>query len=85
MEIVDAHVHFWTPDTHSWVHLMKGSSFGKIQYSLLYCIFRVVKDAETYLPSDYKRDIGKYNVTKCIHVEACWPGNPVDETKLVRH
>ena len=29
MEIVDTHIHFWTPDTHSWVHLLKGTKFGK--------------------------------------------------------
>lgn len=28
-------------------------------------------------------DIGKYNVTNCVHVEACWPGDPTNETKLV--
>ncbi len=36
----------------------------------------------TYLLEDYEKDITGYNVTASVHVEACWPGDPVGETRL---
>ena len=37
----------------------------------------------TYLVDEYRADIAGYNVTASVHVEACWSGDPVNETKLV--
>lgn len=35
----------------------------------------------TYSLNEYTKDISGYNVTHAVHVEACWPGDPVGETK----
>lgn len=37
----------------------------------------------TYLVEEYRADTAGYNVTASVHVEACWSGDPVNETKLV--
>jgi len=35
----------------------------------------------TYLLEQYGKDITGFKVTQSVHVEACWPGDPVGETK----
>ena len=37
----------------------------------------------SYLLDRYREDTRGHNVTQCVHVEACWPGDPVGETRLV--
>ena len=34
-----------------------------------------------YLVEEYRADIAGYNVTHSVHVEACWPDDPVNETR----
>lgn len=36
---------------------------------------------QTYLPKDYIADTKDFNVVKSVHVQAEWPGDPVEETK----
>ncbi|XP_064404857.1 uncharacterized protein y4mH-like isoform X1 [Halichondria panicea] len=63
MEIVDAHIHLWTPETHPWV--------SKVE---------MFKSVLTYLTDDYKKDTEGHNVVQCVHVQAAWLGDPVEET-----
>ena len=51
LEIVDAHMHLWTPTTHPWVEKVKGGghpagNFG--EYHLHPNIVGVVNDLVTY-------------------------------------
>ena len=43
--------------------------------------FKFLESILTYMLDQYKKDITGYNVVQAIHVEACWPGDPVGETK----
>lgn len=36
-----------------------------------------------YTVERYREDMRGYNVTHSVHVEAAWPGDPVEETKWV--
>jgi predicted TIM-barrel fold metal-dependent hydrolase len=71
MEIVDCHMHLWTPQTHPWVLNVKDGGHPAGPF----------KDVLTYSVNEYVKDVGKYNVTHSVHVEACWPDDPVNETK----
>ena len=71
MEVVDAHMHLWTPETHKWVAQVKDGGhpagpFESIQH---------------YMPDSYVADVKEHGITKSIHVEAEWLGDPVEETK----
>ena len=97
LEIVDAHMHLWTPETHPWVMGVKdgghpAGKFGKLAEKA--CTRYVAHDQcinpafilisgrlVTYMLKDYNEDVAGYNVTHTVHVEACWPGDPVGETK----
>ena len=66
LEIVDAHVHFWSPQTHPW--LVPAAQKGGFP-------------ARSFTATEYSQEIVGYNVTKCVHIEAAWPpGDPVEET-----
>ena len=90
MEIVDAHMHLWTPATHPWLESVRNrghpaGKFGEqvnparnaIRITLLQSIAAIM----TYTLEDYLNDIKGFNVTHAVHVEAVWPGDPVGETK----
>jgi predicted TIM-barrel fold metal-dependent hydrolase len=70
VEIVDAHMHLWSPHTHPWLENFKegGHPAGKFE------------SVTTYLLEDYLKDVEGYNVTHLVHVEAAWPGDCVGET-----
>ena len=71
-EIVDTHIHLWTPTTHHWVEKVTSSSerlFGG-KYDLV----------STYLPEDYRKDTEGYSITHSVHIEAGWGGDHVGET-----
>lgn len=94
LEIVDAHMHLWTPQTHPWVSKAAtegghpAGSFGK-QTSVVeskggrpYLSFPyTAASVETYTLDEYNKDIARYKVTQSVHVEAVWPGDPVGETR----
>lgn len=59
----------------SWVNtklLLVSKSFMSFQF---------LDSVITYMLEQYKKDITGYNVVQAVHVEACWPGDPVGETK----
>ena len=66
LEIVDAHVHFWSPQTHPWL-IPAAEKGGFI--------------AASFTAPEYCKEFLGYNVTQCVHVEAAWSGDPVEETK----
>jgi predicted TIM-barrel fold metal-dependent hydrolase len=82
--IVDPHIHQWDPyhTPHAAGHLVK--LFGKYP-KLIHALVKVVKPKplldtigiadhilKPYLPSDYKKDCGAYNVEVVAHIEANW-------------
>ena len=89
MEIVDAHMHFWTPATHPWVEDVKdgghpAGKFGKKCTGTKNSTqIHFLEQVATYMPQQYKQDTEGYNVSTCVHVEANWPGAPEGETKQV--
>ena len=96
MEIIDGHMHMWTPATHLWLDGVRdgghpAGNFGKQKVNVgcldvhapLCSLSLPLEPIMTYLVDDYKADVAGYNVSTCVHVEACWPetDDPVDETK----
>eukprot|EP00731_Ephydatia_muelleri_P030628 Em0022g142a len=71
MEIVDAHMHLWTPATHPWLESVRNGGHPAGKFAAIM----------TYTLEDYLNDIKGFNVTHAVHVEAVWPGDPVGETK----
>jgi predicted TIM-barrel fold metal-dependent hydrolase len=72
--IVDPHQHFWdlAQNYYPWLCDPTPVHFRYGDYSAL---------KRNYLPPDYRRDIGKNNVVKTVHIEALWnPADPVGET-----
>ena len=47
----------------------------------LHVCTNLLAPVETYTLAEYSKDIQGYNVTKSVHVEAVWPGDPVGETE----
>lgn len=66
MEIVDTHLHLWTPETHPWVKMM-----SEPPYSL----------TQTCTLENYEKDVADYNVTQVVHVQAMWQGDQYQETR----
>lgn len=87
MEIVDGHMHLWTPETHPWVDKVKDGGHPAGPFGMItYCIYKIyslifLASVIPYTLKEYVNDIAGYNVTHAVHVEACWPGDPVGETK----
>lgn len=95
LEIFDAHMHLWTPQTHPWVSKAAkegghpAGSFGKQTFVVESKGMGVPDRAppytaasvETYTLAEYNKDIAGYKVTQSVHVEAVWPGDPVGETR----
>ena len=50
-----------------------------------YCFTVILESVMTYMVEQYRQDTEGYNVSGCVHVEACWPGAPEGETKQVIH
>ena len=67
LEIVDSHVHFWSPQTHPW--LVEAAKKGGAPLG-------------SFTAPEYSKEVAGHNVTQCVHIEAAWPaGDPVGETK----
>ena len=90
-EIVDAHMHLWSPETRPWLEDLRkeghpAGKFGealsqaKLVTDVTSCLF-FAESVATYLLEEYLNDVKGYNVTHAVHVEAAWPGDPVGETK----
>lgn len=75
MSIVDAHQHFWDPERnpYPWLTTETVADFRYGDYSAL---------RRRYLPDDYRRDVGRHDVVKTVHVEAEWDrADEVGETR----
>lgn len=77
MQIIDAHQHFWDIDKNylPWLRDEPPIPFRYGDYSSL---------KRNYLPADYRRDAGRFEVIGSVFVETEWdPRDPVGETKWV--
>lgn len=92
LEIVDAHMHLWSPATHPWVQKVRdgghpAGKFGKLFSTATltgaHTQFYATAPVCTYLLDHYLQDTEGYNISHSVHVEAGWPGDPVDETMYV--
>lgn len=75
--IVDAHQHFWDPtrNYHPWLGPDAAIPFRYGDYSSI---------KRPYLPTDYCKDIGGYDVRMTVYVETEWdPTDPIGETRYV--
>jgi predicted TIM-barrel fold metal-dependent hydrolase len=73
--IVDAHQHFWDPtrNYHPWLEPQAAIPFRYGDYSSI---------KRPYLPMDYCKDIGGYDVRMTVYVETEWdPTDPLGETR----
>jgi predicted TIM-barrel fold metal-dependent hydrolase len=73
--IVDAHQHFWDPERnyHPWLEPDAAIPFRYGDYSSI---------KRPYLPMDYCKDIGSYDVRMTVYVETEWdPTDPLGETR----
>jgi predicted TIM-barrel fold metal-dependent hydrolase len=73
--IVDAHQHFWDlqRNYYPWLCDETPIPFRYGDYSAL---------RRTYLPPNYRADVGRHRVVKTVHVEAEWDRRgPVEETR----
>lgn len=71
MEIVDTHMHLWTPATHPALENVRNGGHPAGKFAPIV----------TYTLDDYLKDTEGFNVTSAVHVETVWPGDPVGETK----
>eukprot|EP00117_Sycon_ciliatum_P008808 scpid57607/ scgid11354/ Uncharacterized protein y4mH len=71
---VDPHHHFWSPKTHDWLEKVaeSGHPAGPFRSVLNYHV------------EDYAQDAATFNVTKSVHVQAHFTGEPVEETKWLQ-
>ncbi|MBD8572914.1 amidohydrolase [Pseudomonas syringae] len=75
--IVDAHHHFWDPQTnyHPWLAPEANIAFRYGDYSAI---------KRRYLPPEYFADATGHNVVQTVYVETEWdPADPVGETRFV--
>ena len=78
LPIVDAHQHFWDLEKnyYPWLCDPEPIPFRYGDYSAL---------KRTYLPPDYRRDIGPNRVVGTVHMEAEWDrADPVAETRWLK-
>jgi len=76
-QIVDAHQHFWdtAKNYYPWLRDEPMIPFRYGDYSAI---------RKSYLPADYRKDAGAYNVVGSVYVEAEWdPKDPVAEMKYI--
>lgn len=77
LPIVDAHLHFWDPQSnyHPWLCNEPMIPFRYGDYSRI----RV-----PFFPHDYQQQCGSHNVLGCVYMEAEWqPGDSVDEARWI--
>jgi predicted TIM-barrel fold metal-dependent hydrolase len=77
MQIIDAHQHFWDLDRNylPWLRDEPPISFRYGDYAAL---------KRNYLPSDYRRDSGRFDVVGSVFVETEWdPRDPLGEVRWV--
>jgi predicted TIM-barrel fold metal-dependent hydrolase len=75
--IVDAHHHFWDPQTnyHPWLAPEAKIPFRYGDYSAI---------KRRYLPPEYFADAGAHRVVQTVYVETEWdPRDPIGETRFV--
>jgi len=75
--VVDAHQHFWDigRNYHPWLRDEPMIPFRYGDYSAI---------RRNYLPPDYRKDAGGYDIAGTVYVETEWdPKNPVAEMKYV--
>lgn len=77
LTIVDAHQHFWDPQTHYYPWLC-----DEPPVPFRYGDYRPIR--RRYLPPDYRADAAPYLVEKSVYVEAEWnPADPVGEMRFI--
>lgn len=77
LTIVDAHQHFWDPQTHYYPWLC-----DEPPVPFRYGDYRPIR--RRYLPPDYRADAAPYRVEKTVYVEAEWnPADPVGEMRYI--
>ena len=77
MQIIDAHQHFWDIETNylPWLCDEPPIPFRYGDYTRL---------KRNYLPSDYRRDAGGFEVVGSVFIETEWdPKDPIGETRWV--
>lgn len=77
MQIIDAHHHFWDIERNylPWLRDEPPIAFRYGDYSGL---------KRNYLPEDYRRDAGRFEVISSVFIETEWdPEDPVGETRWV--
>lgn len=77
MKIIDAHQHFWNIETNylPWLCDEPPIAFRYGDYTRL---------KRNYLPSDYRRDAGGFEVIGSVFIETEWdPKDPIGETQWV--
>src|SRR2546423_5919514 len=72
--IVDPHQHFWDLERNysPWLSGPVRKPFRYGDYSAI---------CRTYMPPDYRRDAGRNNIVKTVHIEAMRNNDPVGETR----
>lgn len=97
--IIDPHIHQWDPYTTPHAAASAVKLFGK-HPKLLDKMVRLIKPkvvidtigltehlTAPYLPENYKRDIGHYQVEQIVHIEASWHEHKgtgvVNETRFI--
>jgi predicted TIM-barrel fold metal-dependent hydrolase len=72
--IVDPHQHFWDLERNysPWLSGPVRKAFRYGDYSAI---------CRTYMPADYRRDAGKNQIVKTVHIEAMRNNDPVGETR----
>lgn len=77
MQIIDAHQHFWDIETNylPWLCDEPPIPFRYGDYTSL---------KRNYLPSDYRRDAGRFEIVGSVFIETEWdPNDPIGETQWV--
>lgn len=99
--IIDPHIHQWDPYTTPHAAALAVKLFGK-HPKLLDKMVRLIKPKDVintigltehltapYLPTNYKQDLGQYQVEKIVHVEASWHQQkgfgPINETLFIQN
>ena len=72
--ITDCHHHLWSPDTHSWLKIVKDSGHPA----------GPLKEVQNYSLQELFADIEPYNVTKSVYLQCHMNGDPTEETKWVQ-
>jgi predicted TIM-barrel fold metal-dependent hydrolase len=72
--VIETHVHYWDHSIRglSWPFLAPGNEWG---YDAI--------DAPTYLPADFRKDIGPTNVTRLIHEQCSALSDALAETEFI--